>query len=61
MRIDYESGFDTKTIETLHSYGHSVNQLPFEYGFSAVTAISRRGGAISATYDPRRQGNIELH
>lgn len=62
MEVSCERDFDANVIDKLRQIGHhvAINENE-EFGFAAVTAISRVRGEIEAMYDPRRSGSVEIH
>lgn len=60
MEVFYEDGFDQKTIDALKSFGHKTVEEKSQFGFSAVTAISRISGKVEAVPDSRRHGSFAI-
>lgn len=61
MHLDLENGYDNTTAAAFAKFGHKINLLPPERGFSAVTAISKMSGRIEAVPDARRHGSAEVY
>jgi len=56
MNVQNEKGFCSTTLSYLHAIGHNVTT--FTGIGSAITAVSRENGFITANSDYRRQGRI---
>lgn len=61
MWVDYETGFDEAILEGLRKRGHVVKEKTPDAGFAAATAIVKNSlNKISAAFDSRRGGSVEL-
>lgn len=61
MTIQYERGFNETILNGLSALGHGLEENPPEFGFTAITAITRDSkGGVEAVYDPRRGGSVIL-
>ncbi|XP_055526698.1 glutathione hydrolase 1 proenzyme-like isoform X6 [Wyeomyia smithii] len=61
MLVEYEQGFNQNVLDGLIARGHELKEAVPDAGFAAATAIIRdRNDKLSATYDPRRAGSIEI-
>lgn len=61
MQAEYESGFNQNVVDGLRERGHKMVEATSDSGFAAITAIIRdHNDKLSATYDPRRAGSIEI-
>lgn len=63
MRLDHEENFDINIRRGLLDLGHILNEIPGDYGFTALTAISRNSTTkvISAVSDIRRMaGSVSI-
>jgi gamma-glutamyltranspeptidase/glutathione hydrolase/leukotriene-C4 hydrolase len=56
MNVQNEKGFCSTTLSYLYAIGHNVTT--FTGIGSAITAVSRENGLITANSDYRRQGRI---
>ncbi|EFA08621.1 glutathione hydrolase 1 proenzyme isoform X2 [Tribolium castaneum] len=59
MEIEFENAFNETRdfVEALHKIGHEYTIAEPGSGFSAVTAISRKGGDVATASDVRRTGD----
>ncbi|XP_044272828.1 glutathione hydrolase 1 proenzyme-like isoform X2 [Tribolium madens] len=58
MEVEFENAFnnDRDLVRALHKIGHEYSIAGPGSGFSAVTAISRKGGVVGTASDVRRTG-----
>ncbi|XP_063707824.1 scoloptoxin SSD14-like [Culicoides brevitarsis] len=55
--VQYERGFDKNVLDELVRRGHNLQENPPEFGFTAITVISKKGSQCEAVFDPRRGGS----
>lgn len=55
--VQYERGFDQEVLDELLRLGHNLKENPPEFGFTAITVVSKNDAVCEAVYDPRRGGS----
>uniref|UniRef100_A0A182XIW5 Gamma-glutamyltransferase n=1 Tax=Anopheles quadriannulatus TaxID=34691 RepID=A0A182XIW5_ANOQN len=60
MQVEHEKGFDATVLKQLAARGHKVQESKADFGFAALTAISREGYSVSAAFDRRRSGSVSV-
>ncbi|XP_053673916.1 scoloptoxin SSD14-like [Anopheles nili] len=60
MHIEYERGFDTNVLTELELRGHKLQEVKADFGFAAITVITKNGNSVSAAFDRRRSGSVSI-
>lgn len=55
--VQYERGFDQTVLDELIKRGHKLKENPPEFGFTAITVISKKDSGCESVFDPRRGGS----
>jgi gamma-glutamyltranspeptidase len=58
--VDYEGGFDQEIVEGLRAKNHTMKLVTVTFGFGALVGVANDNGNLSAAYDPRRGGSINV-
>ena len=56
MQVLLEEGYSQDFIDALIEIGHNVTEAGPADGFNTITSISREGGTLYGSFDPRRGG-----
>ncbi|XP_050072583.1 scoloptoxin SSD14-like [Anopheles maculipalpis] len=60
MQVEYETGFDANVLAELAARGHKIQESKADFGFAALTAITKEENVISAAFDRRRAGSVTV-
>lgn len=58
--VDYEGGFNQEIVEGLKAKNHTMKLVTVSFGFGALVGVANENGNLSASFDPRRGGSINV-